>query len=29
MTAAPLLRLRPDFPSLEKTTYLISNSLVT
>src|SRR5260370_38792137 len=23
----PLLRLRPEFPILEKTTYLISNSL--
>lgn len=27
MTADPLLRFRPEFPILEKTTYLISNSL--
>jgi kynureninase len=27
MTGDPLLRFRPDFPILEKTTYLISNSL--
>jgi kynureninase len=27
MAADPLLRFRPEFPMLEKTTYLISNSL--
>jgi len=27
MTADPLLRFRPEFPILEKATYLISNSL--
>jgi kynureninase len=27
MTADPLLRFRPEFPILERTTYLISNSL--
>ncbi|HEY3170686.1 MAG TPA: aminotransferase class V-fold PLP-dependent enzyme, partial [Thermoanaerobaculia bacterium] len=27
MAADPLLRFRPEFPILEKTTYLISNSL--
>jgi kynureninase len=27
MSPDPLLRFRPEFPILEKTTYLISNSL--
>jgi kynureninase len=27
MSPEPLLRFRPEFPILEKTTYLISNSL--